>query len=189
MEPDARKQVDSRSKRRAGSPKRPSAGNLSAGISTPGKKKCSPFLFLPLIMNKLLSSPLGTKEQNSKEECRRHFIWMSATDPERKETQSRQVPVWLSAWSIMRCVTWGCLPSPGAKDPPGGFVKSDCWAPTPRVSDCLSNNIPSDPDAAGPATTQMLELKSCYECMLTPQYSDNRPSVKSQTLPSTSCPS
>ena len=117
MEPDVRKQVDSRSKRRAGSPKRPSAGNLSAGISTPGKKKCSPFLFLPLIMNKLLRSPLGTKEQNSKEECRRHFIWMSATDPERKETQSRQGPVWLSAWSIMRCVTWGCSPSPGAKDP------------------------------------------------------------------------
>ena len=50
---------------------------------------------------------------------------------------------------------------------PGGFVKSDCWAPTPRVSDCLSNNIPSDPDAAGPATTQTLELKSWYECMIT----------------------
>ena len=76
-------------------------GSFSAGISSPWeKKKCSPFIFLPLIMNKLLSSPLGTKEQNSKEECRRHFLWMSATDPERKETQSRQVRVWLSAWSI-----------------------------------------------------------------------------------------
>lgn len=118
MEPDTRKQVDSRSKRRAGSPKSPSAGKLFNRYKFPlEKKKCSPFIFLPLIMNKLPSSPLGTKEQNCKEECRRHFLWMSATDPERKETQSRQVPVWLSAWSIMRCVTWGCLPSPGAEDP------------------------------------------------------------------------
>ena len=101
MEPDARKQVDFRSKRRAGSPKRPSAGKLFSRYKfSLGKKKCSSFIFLPLIMNKLLSSPLGTKEQNSKEECRRHFLWMSATDPERKETQSRQVRVWLSAWSI-----------------------------------------------------------------------------------------
>ena len=99
-------------------PKVHQLGSFSADISSPWKKKkCSPFIFLTLIMNKLPSSPLGTKEQNCKEECRRHFLWMSATDPERKETQSRQVPVWLSAWSIMRCVTWGCLPSPGAEDP------------------------------------------------------------------------
>ena len=106
-------------------------GSFSAGISSPWeKKKCSPFIFLPLIMNKLLSSPLGTKEQNSKEECRRHFLWMSATDPERKETQSRQVRVWLSAWSIKRCVTWGCSPSPGAEDPSpskGGNSGSMAW--------------------------------------------------------------
>ena len=116
MELDIRKRVDFRSKRRARSPKLTSVGKLWAGISSPWKKH-NPFIFLPLIMNMLLSSPLGTIEQNCKEECRRHFLWMRGTNSERKETQSWQIHVWLSSWSIMRCVIWGHSPPPGVEDP------------------------------------------------------------------------
>lgn len=116
MELDIRKRVDFRSKQRACSPKLTSVGKLWAGISSPWKKH-SPFIFLPLIMNKLLSSPLGTIEQNCKEECRRHFLWMRGTDSKRKEAQSWQIHVWLSSWSIMRCVIWGHSPLPGVEGP------------------------------------------------------------------------
>lgn len=116
MELDIRKRVDFRSKQRACSPKLTSVGKLWAGISSPWKKH-SHFIFLPLIMNKLLSSPLGTIEQNCKEECRRHFLWMRGTDSKRKEAQSWQIHVWLSSWSIMRCVIWGHSPLPGVEGP------------------------------------------------------------------------
>lgn len=90
--PDARNRLIQEQAKGYSSPKRPSAGNLSARISSPWKKKMQPFHLSSLIMNKLLSSPLGTKEQNSKEECRRPFFeWRNRFRKERnsKQTGSR----------------------------------------------------------------------------------------------------